>query len=100
MSDYLYNQHSGIFEHMNPSLDSSFMLPSAVILEAVDYPMHANKRFILDAEHSTLLDDEDLIEAIITSANSYPFIGSVTTREEWDALPREEQIALQVGWVS
>jgi hypothetical protein len=98
MSDYLYNAQFGIFQRMNLEGESTPALPNIIIPENVDAPIHADKRFLLNAEHSHVLDDEDVINAIINASNSYPFMGSVTSREEWDALSRVEQIAEQGAW--
>jgi hypothetical protein len=46
---------------------------------------------VIDAEHDRRLDDADLIDAICECEG--------ITRAQWDALPREEQVARQLAFV-
>jgi hypothetical protein len=47
---------------------------------------------VIDAEFNRRLGDDDLIEAIIECNDM--------TRAQFDALPKSEQHAMQLGWVS
>lgn len=58
------------------------------------------KPVVICAEHETLLDDEDLIAAIIDTANNTPCgTQPIADIEAFKALPRDYQIALQVSFV-
>lgn len=99
MSDYLYNAYFGIFQRMNLKGGSTPSLPNIIVREAVDDPIHADKRFIINAKHDYALDSENVIEAIINASNkSLCGFQPIDSRAKWDALPRVKQIALQIGW--
>lgn len=56
---------------------------------------------IIDEEHQTQLDDEDLIDAIIEAANESPCaVDPIADVEAFKALPRAEQISLQTSFVA
>ena len=55
---------------------------------------------VICLEHNTLLDDADLIDAIIEASKESPCATQpIDGWFGWAKLPRTEQIALQLAWV-